>query len=162
MADSFWAEGLSFSCTRCSACCRGEHGYVFLTKEDLRRLLKRLVLDFKSFFLEYCTLVDTGTGMALSLRENSAYDCILWRAEGCSVYEDRPLQCSTYPFWPSIMESRTSWNAEAQACPGIGAGELRSRSHIEERILARRGAGTIVLSYGVDPECTDEDTILGG
>jgi hypothetical protein len=50
---------------------------------------------------------------------------------------------------------------EAAACPGIGAGELHSRESIEERLLARRKAGTIILSYGADPECADEDTILG-
>ena len=35
MSEPFYAEGLRFSCERCSACCRGEPGYVFLTKEDL-------------------------------------------------------------------------------------------------------------------------------
>jgi uncharacterized protein len=161
MSDPFYAQGLRFSCARCSACCRGEPGYVFLSREDLGRLLRRLGLDFKSFYREYCTLVDTGTGMALSLRETPGYDCVLWAKEGCRVYEDRPLQCSTYPFWASIMDSKASWRDEARSCPGVGAGELRSREYIEERLFARRGAGTIVLSFGVDPECSDEDTILG-
>jgi uncharacterized protein len=161
MAEPFYAKGLRFSCQRCSACCRGEPGFVFLTREDLRRLLRRLRLDFKSFFHDYCTLVDAGTGMALSLRENAAFDCILWAEKGCSVYEDRPVQCSTYPFWSSIVESRSSWESESASCPGIGGGELRSREYIEERLLARRGTGTLVLSYGVDPESSDEDTILG-
>ena len=164
--DAFYAEGVRFSCTRCSACCRGEPGYVFLTRGDLNRLLKRLGLDFKSFFHEYCRLVDAGNGMALSLkelrREDGSNDCALWGAGGCQVYEDRPVQCSTYPFWPSIVESEASWLREERACPGIGSGEPRSRSYIEERLLERRGAGTIVLSYGADPECSDEDTILGG
>jgi len=43
----------------------------------------------------------------------------------------------------------------------MGAGDHRSREYIEELMIARRGAGTIVLSYGVDPENSDEDTILG-
>ena len=59
------------------------------------------------------------------------------------------------------MDSMDSWNAEAFLCPGIGIGELHSMKYIEEHLNARRGAGTIVLSYGVDPECLDEDTILG-
>ncbi len=169
MADPFYADGFRFTCTRCSFCCRGEPGFVFLSREDLRRLLRRLGLDFKSFFEEYCTLVDTGTGMALSLREvardvageKASCDCALWDNGGCAVYEDRPVQCATYPFWSTIVESSASWSEEARSCPGIGAGELRSREYIEERLLARRGAGTIVLSYGVDPECMDADTILG-
>jgi uncharacterized protein len=181
MGDAFYASGLRFSCTRCSLCCRGEPGYIFLSKDDLRALLRRLRLDFKTFYRKYCTLVDTGTGMALSLRDVVArdvvavdaprdkgslgskptHDCVFWGSGGCEVYEDRPVQCSTYPFWASILDSKASWREEALSCPGIGSGELRSRSYIEERLLARRGAGTIVLAYGVDPECSDDDSILG-
>lgn len=169
MADPFYAEGLRFSCKRCSSCCRGEPGYVFLSKWDVKRLLRRLGLDFKTFYSEYCTLVDVGTGIQLSLREiareagpgKSAYDCAFWGLEGCSVYEDRPVQCLSYPFWASIVDSKDSWHDEARCCPGVADGELRSRAYIEERLFARRRAGTIVLSYGVDPERSDEDTILG-
>jgi uncharacterized protein len=165
LGEPFYAAGLRFSCARCSYCCRGEPGFIFLSHGDLRRLLRRLSLDFKTFFRQYCTLVDTGVGMALSLRdverENHVHDCVFWGSEGCAIYEDRPVQCSTYPFWSSIMVSKASWLGEARSCPGIGSGELRSRDYIEERLLARRKAGTIVLAYGVDPECSDEDTILG-
>jgi Fe-S-cluster containining protein len=172
MGEPFYAAGLRFSCARCSFCCRGDPGYIFLAKDDLRRLLHRLSLDFKTFFRNYCTLVDTGSGMALSIRDvvesncardgsRAVYDCVFWGSEGCAVYEDRPVQCSTYPFWTSILDSRASWRSEARSCPGIDSGELRSRSYIEKRLLARRMAGTIVLAYGVDPECSDEDSILG-
>jgi Fe-S-cluster containining protein len=182
MVEPFYAGGLRFSCSRCSACCRGEPGYVFLAKDDVLALLRRRGLAFKGFFRDYCTLVDVGTGMALSLREVSrrevsrrevsrggeflaedvSKDCVFWGEEGCGVYEDRPAQCRTYPFWSSIVDSEAAWREEAHSCPGIGSGELRSRVYIEERLLERRGAGPLVLSYGVDPECTDEDTILGG
>jgi Fe-S-cluster containining protein len=176
MGEPFYASGLSFSCTRCSRCCRGDPGYIFLSQDDLRALLRRLSLDFKTFFGKYCTLIDTGTGMALSLRDvitrdvvrnkeqagsKTAYDCVFWSKGGCAVYEDRPVQCSTYPFWASIMNSAASWHEESFACPGIDKGELRSQSYIEERLLARRKAKTIVLDYGADPECSDDDSILG-
>ena len=161
MAEPFYAEGLRFSCSRCSICCRGEPGFVFLSVADAKRLMLRFDLDFKTFFRNYCTLVDTGEGMALSLSEKPGYDCVFWGEVGCSVYNERPVQCSTYPFWSSIVESAASWRDEAHSCPGIGAGELRTRSFIEECLFARRRAGTLVLSYGVDPECSDEDTILG-
>jgi Fe-S-cluster containining protein len=145
---------------------------VFLSEADLRRLLKRLRLDFKGFFKDYCILVDAGNGMALSLRDvrrrsgpggtGQSYDCVFWREGGCEVYEDRPLQCTTYPFWASIVDSEESWRDEAGSCPGIGAGELWSRTHIDSCISARREAGTLLLAYGVDPESADENTILGG
>jgi len=161
MADPFYADGLRFSCSKCSSCCRGGPGYVFLSKSDVARLLSFLRLDFRSLFRDYCTLVDTGMGLSLSLSEKANYDCVFWGEGGCSVYEARPIQCSTYPFWSAILDSEESWNEEGRRCPGIGRGELRSRSYIEERLYERRAAGTIVLEYGSDPECIDADTILG-
>jgi uncharacterized protein len=151
MGEPFYAEGLNFGCERCSSCCRGGPGYVFLAKPDVDRLLGRLGLDFAVFFRDYCTTVDTGLGLALSLKETPAYDCILWTEKGCSVYEDRPVQCSTYPFWDSILESRRRWNDEAASCPGIGKGEPRSRSSIEDCLFARRAAPAIVFGYGEEP-----------
>jgi uncharacterized protein len=171
MDEAFYAGGLHFSCGRCSYCCRGEPGFVFLAPADLRGLLARLRLDFKTFFKDYCTLVDAGNGMALCLRDvkrragsggtGFSYDCVFWGEDGCEVYEDRPVQCSTYPFWSSILESEEAWREESRWCPGVGKGELRSRSHIDACISARREAGTILLAYGVDPESADENTLLG-
>jgi Fe-S-cluster containining protein len=151
MGEPFYSKGLRFDCRRCSRCCGGGPGYVFLTKADLERLLGRLGLDFPSFFKKYCTTVDTGLGMALSLRETPDYDCILWGGKGCSVYEDRPVQCSTYPFWASVLESRRGWEEESASCPGIGEGGLRDRTFIEECLYARRAESTIVFEYGADP-----------
>jgi hypothetical protein len=117
-------------------------------------------------------LIDTGNGMAISLREVArrtgpgkaglSHDCIFWREGGCAAYEDRPLQCSTYPFWASIVDSEETWRDESRFCPGIGAGELKTREHIDSCISARREAGMLLLAYGVDPESVDEDKILGG
>ena len=32
----------------------------------------------------------------------------------CRIYEARPVQCRTYPFWPSILKSQEAWNAECR------------------------------------------------
>jgi Fe-S-cluster containining protein len=42
----------------------------------------------------------------------------------CSVYEDRPRQCRVYPFFPDVIRSAETWEAERQKCEGIGRGEL--------------------------------------
>lgn len=37
----------------------------------------------------------------------------------CSIYPVRPLQCSTYPWWPELMPTG-AWKAEQQhMCEGI-------------------------------------------
>jgi Fe-S-cluster containining protein len=161
MDDPFYAKGLRFACSKCSSCCRGGPGYVFLSKSDLGRLLAFLGLDFPTFFQKYATLVDTGEGLSLSLAERRNYDCVFWAERGCSVYEARPVQCSTYPFWASILATAEDWKAEGARCPGIGMGELHTRDSIQKRLFERRAAGTLILDYGADPESIDADTILG-
>jgi Fe-S-cluster containining protein len=32
----------------------------------------------------------------------------------CTIYPVRPIQCSTYPFWSSIIESEYHWNTEVR------------------------------------------------
>lgn len=42
--------------------------------------------------------------------------CVFLEPDGkqCSIYEARPVQCRTYPFWPTIMESMQSWDSECR------------------------------------------------
>jgi Fe-S-cluster containining protein len=163
MSTPFYAEGLRFGCTRCGACCTGEPGFVFLSVDDVRRLLELLKLDFRSFRKRYCRFVNLGTGHALSLVERPDHSCVFWGPGGCSVYAARPVQCSSYPFWSSIMADRHSWEEEAASCPGIGQGELRSREAIEAALLSRRLAGQIQVSDEVARRPDDfDDTILSG
>jgi len=161
MSDVFWSEGLRFECTRCSACCRHEPGLVLLSKDDLRRLTDHLGLDFKGFFTNYCRLMPFGGGTAISLRETREYDCIFWK-NGCSIYKARPAQCSTYPFWTGMADSRGAWIRESRRCPGIGKGRIRSRREIEEALWEYRKNAPILLVPGSNPESLDEGAILGG
>jgi hypothetical protein len=160
--EVYYSRGLDFACTRCSACCRGEPGFVFLSCEDLSRLLAFLSLDFRAFFRRFARLLDAGTGLALALREKPGCDCIFWSPPGCSVYEARPVQCSTYPFWTGVVDSALAWSEEAQSCPGIGGASHRSRGEIEDALYVRRAAGTILLPYGFDPEHSDSCDSLSG
>jgi hypothetical protein len=163
MKKPFYENGLSFACTRCSRCCVGQPGHVFLSKDDVQRLLILLSLDFRRFYEEYCISIDTGEGVAISLRETGDHACILWSVPGCSVYDARPIQCSTYPFWSSIIESPESWSRESAECPGIGIGNPYERTEIESALYLRRSAGILLLNSEMDfqPELLDEDKVLG-
>ncbi|MDR2103681.1 MAG: YkgJ family cysteine cluster protein [Treponema sp.] len=133
----FYAEGLRFSCTRCSACCRYEPGYVFLTKKDVGILAAALKMEYNDFIEGFCRWIpDAGGRKRLSLKEKSNYDCIFW-TQGCSVYDARPLQCRAFPFWPSMLKSAEAWkNAD---CPGMGKGVLHSMADIETRLEEQAG-----------------------
>jgi Fe-S-cluster containining protein len=126
-----WYEGgLSFECTRCGACCTGEEGFVWLNEEEIDRLAQRVDLRPDEFLKVYAKRV----GKRISLRERENGDCVFWHKNvGCSVYEDRPRQCRTWPFWNSNIASPEDWERTKQSCPGTGMGRL----YTVEEILAQ-------------------------
>ena len=138
----FYSGGLGFSCTRCSACCRYDSGYVFLSEKDVSALAGRLKIGYDEFADRYCRWVGAGAEERLSLSEKSNYDCIFWEKQ-CLVYEHRPLQCRTFPFWQSIVSSPEAWAFAAKSCPGIGKGCFHDREKIED-CLSRRAAEKII------------------
>ena len=135
----FYSDGLQFECQRCSACCRHDPGYVFLTRKDLLMLAAGKRVSEKVFLERFCRIVEIGGFTRVSLIEKDNFDCIFWKEkEGCIVYENRPVQCRTYPFWISFLEDEVDWKNEASNCPGIGKGRIVSRQEIEERIAERQ------------------------
>lgn len=42
----------------------------------------------------------------------------------CGIYEDRPRQCRTWPFWSNIVRSRKTWKIAKRTCPGLDKGQL--------------------------------------
>ena len=43
----------------------------------------------------------------------------------CTVYEARPTQCRTFPFWNSNLKSRSAWERMRCFCPGIDKGAVQ-------------------------------------
>ncbi|MBN2625920.1 MAG: YkgJ family cysteine cluster protein [Spirochaetales bacterium] len=137
MAYPFYGKGLKFECQQCGYCCRYEPGYVFLSEEDLQALLDHTGLDRKEFIATYCKTADLGIEKRISIKEKPNNDCIFWDEKGCSVYEARPFQCRSYPFWPMIVENRESWEGEKKYCPGLDKGKCHSRGEIEDWLEKR-------------------------
>ena len=130
----FYANGLAFSCARCSSCCRHESGYVYLSENDLSRLAAECGMNYTDFIKAWCRWIPFHKGRdRLSLREKSNFDCIFWKDDnsGCSVYRARPLQCRAFPFWDSVACSAEAWENAGKNCPGINAGETHSSAEIE-------------------------------
>lgn len=137
MDQPYYSNGLMFSCTHCSACCRHDPGFVYLSEKDLEKLLKWFTLERDVFISVFCHWVSCGDGFEyLSLKEKHNYDCILWD-DGCTVYENRPLQCSIYPFWASLVQTKDSWNAAAVDCPGMNQGVLHDSYQIQTHLQRR-------------------------
>lgn len=138
MNKNFYSEGLQFECTQCGHCCRHEPGYVFLSENDLNQLLKYLSISQDEFVKKYCRIVDVGFFKRISLIEKPNNDCIFWQnGLGCSVYNARPLQCRSYPFWHAVVDSEESWKEETDSCPGMNRGKLHSEEEILEWLKKR-------------------------
>jgi len=129
---------IRFECSRCNRCCGGQPGYVWLSRADVISMSNYLAISIQDFIRSYCRFVDVGIQVTLSLKEKDPFDCIFLSSEGCQIYEARPIQCRTYPFWEAIIANESSWNAESKECPGIGKGSIVQPQKIAEAIALRR------------------------
>lgn len=129
--DSWYSEGLSFSCTQCGNCCSGDPGYVWATKEEVTKIAAFLGRTDGKLGKEHVRRV----GLRYSLTEKPGGDCIfLDRANGkalCSIYSVRPLQCRTWPFWTENLRTIEAWKRAHQKCPGMDNGKHYSYVQIE-------------------------------
>ena len=136
MSEPWFKDGLRFTCTGCGDCCSGAPGFVWVSEEDIQRLADHLKLDVDTFERRYVRRV----GIRKSLIEYSDGDCVFFdpQKRNCSLYEARPLQCRTWPFWDSNIESKAAWKHTCQVCPGSGKGTLFTVEQILEKAAAMK------------------------
>ena len=79
-------------------------------------------------------------GARKSLKELPNYDCVFLNEETrkCELYEARPTQCKTWPFWDSNLKTPADWERTCEECPGSGSGKLYSLDSIQEMRLAKK------------------------
>ena len=125
----WYEDGLRFQCTQCGDCCSGEPGYVWVNEDELTAIAQHMGLETADFESRYVRQV----GSDKSLKEYPDGDCILLDplTRKCRVYEVRPIQCRTWPFWDSNLAKRKDWKETCKVCPGAGTGRLYSLQEIE-------------------------------
>jgi Fe-S-cluster containining protein len=129
MNDQPWYHrGLRFECTGCGACCIGAPGYVWVNKAEIEALASVLRLEVEQFEKRYVRQI----GIRKSLVEFPNGDCVFFdnRSRGCQVYEVRPRQCRTWPFWASNLQTPETWQQTCRDCPGADHGPLASLREI--------------------------------
>jgi len=106
------------ACSTCQGkCCTGESGYIYVTKEEIEKISDLLHLDVREFVAEY--LFKKGYKYSIKERiHNESHECVFYDREtnGCTIYEARPLQCKTFPFWDYFKTRVDELKLE---CPGI-------------------------------------------
>mmetsp|Transcript_5258 Transcript_5258/g.10108 ORF Transcript_5258/g.10108 Transcript_5258/m.10108 type:complete len:270 (-) Transcript_5258:70-879(-) len=118
-----WLQGrksMPFECTACGRCCQTE-GDVYMSPEEIQKASQVLGMAHYDFVHEYAShtlgpskeIDETTTWIRLREKGNS---CVFLGDDGkhCSIYEARPHQCRTYPFWPNLLKSSESWDEECR------------------------------------------------
>ena len=135
----WYADGIRFACTCSGKCCtaHGEYEYVFYSREEERGLANSLGLSVREFRKRH-------TKRAGALQRSLRFPggkCTFLEGNRCAVYDVRPRQCRTWPFWAENM-NKDRWDAEvASFCPGIGRGRRYTREEIE-RVMEDRAEVT--------------------
>jgi hypothetical protein len=114
---------------------------VLVSDEEVAALAGRLGVGEAEFIDRYTTMTKEGRSLIEkpSAPHTHGLDCIfLDRATIpgkaiCGVYEDRPAQCRTWPFWPSNLKDRRAWERAGRTCPGMDRGKLAAPQQIRIR-----------------------------
>ena len=123
----FFDDGLRFECQRCGICCTGSPGLVRISTREIHLLADFLKMSVQETIQCHLRSIPDG----FSIKEENDGRCRFYR-KGCRIYEVRPLQCRTFPFWLNHLRSFSQWEKVADACPGIGKGNLYSKDKILE------------------------------
>lgn len=120
---AWYADGLRFECTQCGNCCTGAPGYVWFDDDEAQAMADRVGVTKREFYQRYAKR-KIGKWTLEEVRFHKQYDCVfLERDENgrgkCSIYDVRPTQCRTWPFWASNLSSPRAWAQAAEGCPGM-------------------------------------------
>jgi Fe-S-cluster containining protein len=128
----WFQDGLRFECTQCGNCCTGAPGFVWVNRHEIETLARHLGTSVEDFEARFVRQV----GIRKSLIEYDNGDCVFFdnAARKCTVYEARPGQCRTWPFWQSNVRTKKAWDATCAVCPGSGQGKLYPAEHILHQI----------------------------
>ena len=134
--EPWYNDGLRFTCTGCGDCCTGSPGFVWVNQEEITAMAAKVGLaveEFESLFVRQ-------VGVRKSLKEYSNGDCVFFdnKNRKCRVYEARPRQCHTWPFWDSNLRTREAWVETCKECPGSGQGRLYQLEEIQEHAVVIR------------------------
>ena len=125
----WYADGLQFECTMCGRCCTGPPGYVTFTDDEAAAMAAALGLTTVDFLAKYTTIELEQRSLA-EVETDHGYDCVFLDRTTipgkavCGIYEARPLQCRTFPWWPDNLRSERQWERLGRECEGVGRGNF--------------------------------------
>jgi Fe-S-cluster containining protein len=146
--EPWYRDGLRFECTMCGNCCTGPEGAVFFSPEEGERMAAKVGLPLEEFLAKYSRRLGRQRSLAERVTEHGN-DCVfLDRASipgkaVCALYEARPEQCRTWPFWEGNLRSRKAWEDTKRhvPCPGMDKGPVHDLVQITVALERDRAGG---------------------
>lgn len=129
---------------------------MWLTKDEIVRLANHLKISPEETVEKYCRKIDGQFSLKENRNARGEYDCVFLKeikpAGGkrgevvqskrvCGIYEVRPLQCRTWPFWTGNLSSKKAWENAGVRCHGINRGKLWTKEKMESLRDAREWPG---------------------
>ena len=177
-------SSLPFECTACGKCCKTK-GNVYMSPEEHEAAAALLEISKDDFIQQYAShsLVETGRNgdehtwvrlldrseendSALLSSEDDesgqSHGCIFLQEDNtCRIYEARPIQCSTYPFWPRILRSRQAWNDEVRRLDEDSSSAIGSTENLPPAWTREGGGCEGMQRIGDEYDDEEVDPIQG-
>ena len=106
-------------CETCEGnCCIGESGYIWINKKEIELLAEHLDLSLEEFSKKYLLKVGYKYSLIEKRVDTNNYACIFFdlNKKCCTIYDYRPKQCRTFPFWDYFKSRKQEVKEE---CPAI-------------------------------------------
>ncbi|MCV6607676.1 MAG: YkgJ family cysteine cluster protein [Campylobacterales bacterium] len=116
-------EGFNFSfnptkCEECGGkCCKGESGNIWVDEKEIESIANFLNVTEEALE-KGCLKSISGKFSIKDIQVKSERVCFFFDLEkqNCSIYDVRPTQCRTFPFWENVKNNRKYLEDE---CPAI-------------------------------------------
>lgn len=113
-------DKINFSCKSCGNCCCGSEGAIWVNDIEQSKISEALGLEILQFKSKYTRLLNGKTSLKEIKKNDNDYWCVfLDEKKKCSIYNYRPEQCRTFPYWKHIIENEDYLNLTAKQCQGI-------------------------------------------
>jgi Fe-S-cluster containining protein len=124
MSDLIKKDGFNFAfdpngCKECCGnCCIGESGYIWISPIEIKNLAKELNITQENLKDKFLIKIKYKYSIKERKIDENNFACIFFdlNKKQCSIYNARPSQCRTFPFWEYFKNNIEEVKKE---CPAI-------------------------------------------